>query len=104
VGITSEDTFSGHSAYMDANFAAQHRAGVRLLRQTFNWSQIEYRPGAYDWSAQDRLVLTAARKGIAVLPLLFDPPAWHSSRPAVGAARGTYPPDAYPVGSVRPDS
>ena len=92
VGITSEDTFSGHSAYMKANFAAQHRAGVRLLRQTFNWSQVEYRPGAYDWSAQDRLVLTASRKGIAVLPLLFDPPAWHSSRPAVGAARGTYPP------------
>ena len=89
VGITSEDTFAGHASYRDANFAAQHRAGVRLLRQTFDWSQIEYRPGAYDWSMHDELVLAAARNGITVLPLLFNSPAWHSSG---GGRPGTYPP------------
>lgn len=92
VGMTSEDTFAGHSRYREANFAAQHRAGVRLLRQTFDWSQIEYTPGVYDWSMHDDLVLAAARNGIAVLPVLFNPPPWHSSRPSSGAARGTYPP------------
>jgi polysaccharide biosynthesis protein PslG len=29
---------------------------------------------------------------MVVLPVLFNPPAWHSSRPASGGARGTYPP------------
>ena len=92
VGITSEDSFVGHSIYRHVSLAAQYRAGVRLLRQSFDWSEIEYRPGVYDWSAHDELVLSAARNRIAVLPLLFDPPAWHSSRPAGGGARGTYPP------------
>ena len=90
VGITSEDTFTGSGSYRDASLAAQRKAGVRLLRQTFDWSQIEYRPGAYDWSAHDDLVLDAARNGILVLPLLFKPPVWHSAGPA--GARSTYPP------------
>jgi len=92
VGMTSEGTFFAGSSDRAADFSAQHRAGVRLLRQTFDWSQIELRPGAYDWAAHDKLVLSAARNGIAVMPVLFNPPAWHSSRPPSGGARGTYPP------------
>jgi hypothetical protein len=90
VGMTSEDTFSGSGHYRDSSLALQRRAGVRLLRQTFDWSQIEWRPGAYDWSAHDELVLSTARNGILVLPVLFNAPAWHSSAPAGG--RATYPP------------
>jgi len=30
-------------------------------------------------------------RGFTILPVLFDPPAFRSSRPAVGAARGVYP-------------
>ena len=41
VGMTSEDTFAGGGDYREASFAAQRRVGVRLLRQTFDWSQIE---------------------------------------------------------------
>lgn len=91
-GISSDDTFAGYPPYREANLAAQRRAGVRLLRQTFDWAKIEYQPGAYDWSIHDNVVLTAARNGILVLPLLFNPPAWHSSQPASGAVPGTYPP------------
>jgi len=100
VGMTSEELggIFTTDAYMAETLAAQRRAGVNLLRQTFNWGNIESRPGGegspsqFDWSLQDRLVLAAARNGISVLPLLFDAPPFYSSRPAVGAARATYPP------------
>jgi hypothetical protein len=92
VGITSEETFSAAGPTRAATLADQHRAGVRLIRQTFDWSQIEYSPGAYDWTLTDHFMLAAAAKGISVLPVLFNPPPFHSSRPSVGARRGTYPP------------
>jgi hypothetical protein len=92
VGMTSEDSFARGGSYREANLAAQRKAGVRLLRQTFDWSQIETSPGVYSWRVHDKLVLATARNGLAVLPILFNPPAWHSSRPASGARRGTYPP------------
>lgn len=89
VGMTSEDTLRGSEAYAQRQLRAQRRAGVQLSRQTFDWSDIEFRRGRYDWSAHDRLVLMAARNGIAVLPVLFNAPRWHASG---GGRRGTFPP------------
>jgi hypothetical protein len=66
--------------------------GVGTLRRVFSWQEIEVAPDAYDFSAHDELVAQAAVRGIRVLPVLFAPPRWRSSRPPVGAVRGTYPP------------
>lgn len=119
VGMTSEDTFASAGRPRDANLAAQRRAGVRLLRQTFDWASIERAPSParppaplyplpgydlpstdpprrsgprYEWGLQDRLVLAAARSGITLLPVLFNPPAFLSSRPAGAQDHFTYPP------------
>ena len=89
VGMTSEDSYAGDAAYSLRQLRAQRRAGVQLLRQTFDWSQIEYRRGAYDWTLHDRLVISAARSGIAVMPVLFNAPPWRASG---RSRRGTYPP------------
>jgi hypothetical protein len=70
----------------------QRRAGARLLRQPFEWSEIEIARGVYDFSWHDRYVLDLARRGMRVLPVLFRPPEFRSSRPARGARHGTYPP------------
>jgi hypothetical protein len=126
VGMTSEELGGAdtRNVTVTQTLAAQRRAGVRLLRQTFEWRYIERAPGAsrtipggsvyqlpgyplpgrtvqlpgrrfllprYDWSIQDRLVLAAARAGIIVLPVLFNPPAFQSSQPP-GAGKFTYPP------------
>lgn len=40
----------------------------------------------------DGFMTQAAQHGLSVLPVLFDPASFRSSRPASGAARGTYPP------------
>ncbi|MCA1682831.1 MAG: hypothetical protein LC685_02365 [Actinobacteria bacterium] len=68
------------------------RLGAGTLRVPFLWSRLEPRPGRYDISLYDGLMTQAARMGLDVLPVLFDPPAHRSSRPPAGGGRGTYPP------------
>jgi len=76
VGMTSDEVFSASGAYQNATLAGQHAAGVRLIRQTFNWSWIEYAPGRYDFTRYDAFVARTAAHGIRVLPVLFNPPTW----------------------------
>lgn len=100
VGMTSEELggFDTSDSYRSQALAAQRRAGVRLLRQTFEWAHIERETGGlyplprYDWILQDRLVLAAARAGITVLPVLFKTPHFVSGRPAGAANNFSYPP------------
>jgi polysaccharide biosynthesis protein PslG len=92
VGIVSEDVFAGDADYRTANLSAQSAIGIGLIRQTFNWSEIEKAPGQYDFSAYDAYVGAAAAHGITILPILFKPPAFRSPNPG---ARFTYPPKQY---------
>jgi hypothetical protein len=92
VGVTSEEVFGDPGSLRAKHLPMQRKAGVRLLRQTFDWSTIELAPGVYNLSAHDRFVLDLAKQRITVLPILFNPPEFRSSRPARGAKRGTYPP------------
>jgi polysaccharide biosynthesis protein PslG len=55
----------------------QHAVGVRLIRQVFDWSGIEKSPGHYDFDLYDTFVRDAAAKGIAVLPVLHNPPPFY---------------------------
>jgi hypothetical protein len=98
VGMTSEDLLPQDTSYQDRMLRMQRRSGVRLLRQTFTWAEIEGLTNAdhqspsltYRWGFWDRLVLSAARNGITVLPVLFKAPPHESSGPA--GARETHPP------------
>jgi hypothetical protein len=92
VGLVSEDILAGDANYRTANLSAQSAIGVGVLRQTFDWSQIERAPGQYDFSAYDDYVGAAAAHGITILPILFKPPAFRSPNPT---ARATYPPKKY---------
>jgi Glycosyl hydrolase catalytic core len=92
VGLSSEEVFGNPGPLRDKSLPQQRKAGVRLLRQTFDWSLIEGSSGVYDFSIYDRFVLDLARNGITVLPILFNPPEFRSSRPARNAKDSTYPP------------
>jgi hypothetical protein len=94
VGVTSEEVFGGSGSVRAKHLPMQRKAGVRLLRQTFDWSTIELAPGAYNFFAHDRFVLDLAKHRIRVLPILFNPPEFRSSRPARRANGGTYPPQS----------
>jgi hypothetical protein len=80
VGITAEDVFVGDSAYRARNLEAQSALGIGLLRQTFDWAQVERAPGQYDLTYHDAYVAAAASHGIAILPILFDTPEFHAGR------------------------
>lgn len=92
VGMVAEDIFGLTGATRQEQLRAQSAAGVTLLRQTFDWEQIERSPGRYRFEYHDAYVLAAARAGIRIMPILFRPPSFHSSKPARATRRGTYPP------------
>jgi hypothetical protein len=91
LGISSEDAFAGSDAYREKAFADQAAAGVRLVRQPFNWSAIEPVSGRYELGPYDRFVLAAARHGIRVMPILFDAPGFRER----SAASGNPPPRSF---------
>ena len=91
VGMVSEDAFADAGAYRQAQLATQASLGVRLQRQTFDWSQIEVAPGSYDFSVYDSFVGDAAKAGIRVLPILFHAPAFRARQSPTLA----YPPTKY---------
>jgi hypothetical protein len=97
VGLVSDDAFWGTDAdpSRTGTMARIAGTGARVLRHAFYWSIIEPRPGHYDFSLYDGYVTAAARANLSILPILFDPPAFRSARPAEGARRGTYPPANY---------
>jgi hypothetical protein len=91
VGVVAEDVYAGDPAYRDAQLAHQASLGIGLIRQTFDWSEIERSPGSYDFSYHDGYVAATAARGIEILPILFRPPSFRSSAPP-SPKRGTYPP------------
>ena len=97
VGLVSDDAFWGTDAdpSRQRTMAAIAATGARVLRQPFYWSVIEPQPMYYDYTIYDAYVAAAANANLSVLPILFDPPAFRSARPASGARRGTYPPASY---------
>jgi hypothetical protein len=90
VGMVTEDVLAGDSAYRRATLRRQRESGVRLIRQTFDWSRIERRRGRYDFSTYDRWLEAVASERIAVLPILFQPPKFRAKAPT--GDEGTYPP------------
>jgi hypothetical protein len=97
VGLVSDDAFWGTDAdpTRQRTMATIAATGARVLRHSFYWSLIERQPLRYDYHLYDSYVAAAARENLSVLPILFDPPAFRSARPATGARRGTYPPANY---------
>jgi polysaccharide biosynthesis protein PslG len=92
VGLVSEDLFAGSRPDRLRKLERQRQAGVRLIRQTFHWNQIETRPGRFDFRIYDDYMADVARRRMHVLPILFSPPEFRSSAPRSGRRRGTYPP------------
>jgi hypothetical protein len=92
VGLVSEDLFAGSRPHRLRELERQRQAGVRLIRQTFHWNQIETRPGRFDFRIYDDYMADVARRRMHVLPILFSPPEFRSSAPRTGRRRGTYPP------------
>jgi hypothetical protein len=80
-GVSSPDLIGQSSDARAAILADQRAAGVRLLRQLFDWHEIEADQGQYDWAALDSFMASAASSGMKVLPVVLYSPQWASSCP-----------------------
>lgn len=79
VGLVSEDAFAAQGAARSDILRSQRDAGFRVIRQTFDWSTIEReKPGEFDFAYHDEYVSAAAAAGLDILPILLNPPAFHS--------------------------
>lgn len=94
-GMVSEDAFANPGRYRAATLNRLARMGVGLVRETFDWAQIEPAPRRFDFTEYDSFVGSLAARHMTVLPVLLDPPKFLSSAPAHGAQPGTYPPRNY---------
>lgn len=94
IGMVTEDVFWDASGYRGCVLNDQVSSGVSLIRQTFDWSQIERSRGSYDFSWYDRLMVALAERRLRVLPILFNAPRFRSSGPS-GRRRGAHVPRRY---------
>ena len=88
VGIYADDVFFRDASYKRRTLAAQHDAGIRLIRQPFAWNEFEERPERYD-----EFVRAAADAGIRVLPVLLGPEP--GAKPAPAGMRPPRDPEAF---------
>jgi polysaccharide biosynthesis protein PslG len=92
VGLAAPELIALGGAELRRTLDAQLRLHIGLVRQTLDWAAIERSRGRYDFGRYDVLMEALAERGLELLPVLFDPPAFRSSRPDRGARDGTYPP------------
>jgi polysaccharide biosynthesis protein PslG len=92
VGIIPPGIASMDGAELARSLDLAERLHVGLLRQTFDWADIERSPGAFHFARYDALMAAAAQHGMHVLPVLFNPPGFHSAGPPRPSPRGTFPP------------
>lgn len=63
--------------YLDIYFSQLHELGVKWLRWSFEWEEIQASgPGNYNWSGADRVVNTASQYGIKTLGIITYTPTW----------------------------
>jgi hypothetical protein len=61
---------------LDRDFAVLRETGVKLLRVGISWEDVEYERGRYDWSVWDKLVDTAVRNHVQLIPYVCYAPSW----------------------------
>ena len=63
-------------AALDAALDDVGRLHATWIRMDFSWADIEPAPTRYDWTALDRVVAAASRRGLHILATLGYTPAW----------------------------
>jgi hypothetical protein len=66
--------------------------GIRYVRQSFSWAEIEPAPGEYHWERYDAIVDALTRRGITPVAVLHRSPAWIRS-PGTASAFDAPPAD-----------
>ena len=91
IGVTSEDALATGTA-RQSDFDDIASLGAGIVREPLRWKFVEKTPGVYDTFFYDAFVESAAKAGLQVMPMLFDPPSFRSSIPPGGDEWRVWPP------------
>ncbi len=92
VGLSAAAVLDARGAKRARGLRAIAASGAGLVRQTFDWAQVEHVRGRFDFSGYDDSMAATSRAGLSVLPILFHPPAFRSSGPRRAPPNVTFPP------------
>ena len=81
VGVSADDLIGSTPQVQAQTLIGMNSAGVGLVRQVFEWKQVERSPGVYDFSVYDEYVSALAVHGITVLPVLMNTPDFYAKQP-----------------------
>lgn len=70
----------GWGQHLGQRQALARAAGARWLREELQWANVVPRRGERHWKPIDRLFITAAHRGLRILPLLNEAPRWARGR------------------------
>lgn len=71
-GMVASEVLPLARAEQEAALRQQAESGVGLLRQTFQWNEIEPSKGRWAFGMHDQLMESAAKAGIELLPIVFN--------------------------------
>lgn len=77
VGI-SPFTAGATGAFGDTQLKQQKSLRIGILRTAFSWADIETSANFYEYSYTDRNFRDAARRGLTLLPILYNPPGFRA--------------------------
>ncbi|MCW3011738.1 MAG: endo,4-beta-xylanase [Solirubrobacterales bacterium] len=82
-GVIADGPALAPDGGLGAEAAAIARSGTRTIRVAAYWDELEPEDGRLQLAAFDALVLSAARQGIGVLPVVHRTPGWAAKEPGV---------------------
>jgi hypothetical protein len=97
LGVTVDGPLIEQPADHEGEWDLIGGSGATSVRTAFLWSQAQPQsPDSMDLRVSDALVLSAARRGLGVLPMVLAAPLWARTDPEVGGSPPRRPTDIVP--------
>lgn len=78
ITLGSSGDFCTTCPFGDGQLKQEKSLRIGVVRTAFSWADIETSPGNYDFSYTDRNFRDAARHGMSLLPILYNPPSFRA--------------------------
>jgi polysaccharide biosynthesis protein PslG len=76
VGLNANVANWGGASTADRLRAITRATRAKWLREEIDWATVEPQPGVFDFSRYDHFMQLAAQRGLHVIAVLYDTPAW----------------------------
>lgn len=76
LGFADSDLYQLSTTEIDQQLNMMQALGVQNVRVSIAWASIEAQQGQYDWTATDYVVNAAHERGMGILGVLSETPAW----------------------------